>query len=202
MSQISDAEIAGDTDAVRSLVSILQNRALLPAKVLIFQEDARPGYFGTWTRPKSKLIGPRRPLGRDVIALDYNYDSAGEWEDEEDADDVGGEDLDEEDGLGDEADSDVDSWLVDDDRVEESGSRSPTPDLMLLPLPAKRKPTTEEGGQSKAKKRKVVVPLLPVVKGPCWESSIGHCSYEPFNTYRIHLFNGESSFLLLQIYQY
>lgn len=193
MSQISDAEIAGDADTTRSLVSVLQNRVLLPAKVLIFEEDLRPGYFGTWTRNHSKIISLRRPFARDVIALDYNYDSASEWEDEGDADDVGGEDIDidDEDGNGEELDSDADSWLVDDDHDEEG--RSSSPDLLFLSLPTKRKPTNvDDDGQSKAKKRKTVVPLVPVVKGPCWEASIGECPYEPFSSYRIQLFNGES----------
>ncbi|KAG9318535.1 hypothetical protein JVU11DRAFT_626 [Chiua virens] len=38
--------------------------------------------------------------------------------------------------------------------------------------------------------RKVVVPLVPHVKGPFWESHIGHCGYDPFHMYRIQLFNG------------
>ncbi|KAH9842954.1 chromatin assembly factor 1 subunit A-domain-containing protein [Rhodofomes roseus] len=197
MAQLTEAEVTGDDDTVRALLSVLRDRRATPVKVLIFTEDARPGYFGTWTR-SSREVGPRAPFGRDVLALDYGYDSAEEWEGEEESggDDVV-EDADEEeagDGEG-EDDSDTDSWLVDDDEVEDPGTpveerRADSPDLMLLDVPyvpSKRKTTLEASKQSK--KRKVVIPLVPFTKGPCWESTVGRCSYEPFEPYRIELFN-------------
>ncbi|KAG6335146.1 hypothetical protein ID866_3930 [Astraeus odoratus] len=190
MAQLNDAEIAGDPSQVRHLLSILSDRKLLPAKVLIFNEDARPGYYGTWTR-NSRIIGPRTPFSRDLLARDYGYDSGEEWEHEDvsQADDV--VDDDDDDQEGDEPDSDLDSWLVDDDEVE-----TPTP-LDLGPLsppmtdvhmpPPKRK--AENLAKPAEKKRRVVVPLVPFSKGPCWESAIGQCEYEPFDAYRIQLFN-------------
>lgn len=91
-----------------------------------------------------------------------------------------------------EADSDLDSWLVDDDDVEEVGTpleEREADDLPpILNFPSKRK--AEEGERKIGKKRKVVVPLVPFAKGPCWESDTGECSYEPFQLYRIQLFNG------------
>jgi chromatin assembly factor 1 subunit A len=201
LSQLSEAEIVDNPSRVRSLLSVLRNRELLPAKVLIFTEDARPGYFGTWTR-HSRIIGPRTPFARDLVALDYAYDSGGEWEEERtgDADDVV-EGAEEEDGAT-EADSDLDSWLVDDDDVGEIGTpleeREADPLPAVLNFPAKRK--AEDGERKIGKKRKVVVPLVPFAKGPCWESEIGNCPYEPFEPYQIQLFNGVPCLILLTVW--
>lgn len=187
---MGEAEIADNPSRVRSLLVLLRNRNVLPAKVLIFADDARPGYFGTWTR-HSKVIGPRTPFARDLVALDYAYDSGEEWEDEgnDNADDVveGAE----EEEVASDADSDLDSWLVSDDEVQEIGTLLDDCEADLpatLNFPTKRKADDEE--RKIGKKRKVVVPLVPFVKGPCWESAVGQCSYEHFQPYRIQLFNG------------
>ncbi|KAF8559629.1 hypothetical protein OG21DRAFT_1502866 [Imleria badia] len=190
MSQLNDAEIAGDPTQVRHLLSILRDRQVFPAKVLIFHEDSRPGYYGTWTR-NSRIVGTRTPLERDALARDYGYDSGEEWEDEgpDDADDVVDDGEDDE-PDGEDADSDLDSWLVDDD--DEIRPPLNLDDLSLPPLdlsmPAPKRKAENNEKQSD-KKRKVVVPLVPYVKGPFWESQIGHCEYDPFNVYRIQLLN-------------
>ncbi|KAF8655980.1 hypothetical protein AX16_002840 [Volvariella volvacea WC 439] len=190
MNQISEAEVAGDISAVRGLLRKLEDRNLFAPKVFIYHEDARPGYYGTWTR-SSRVIGPRTPFVRDSLEFDYSYDSGAEWEEEEnaDADDV--LDDDEED-VDEERDSDLDSWLVDDDDVEALEPydiATPPMDLEVLsspPPPPKRK--SEENEKKNSKKRKVVVPLVPFSKGPCWESTVGQCD-EIFSQYRIQLFN-------------
>ena len=195
MAQLNEAEVAGDPAHVRQLLIALNDRKLLPAKVLIFTEDARPGYYGTWTR-NSRIIGPRTPFAQDLLARDYAYDSGEEWEDEDasQADDVV-DDAEEDDGDGDEADSDVDSWLVDDDEMEislPSDPRDLSPSSIDLPIsPPKRK--ADGAGRQLEKKRKVVVPLIPFAKGPCWEPVAGRCEYELFESYRIQLFNGMSA---------
>ncbi|KZT11534.1 uncharacterized protein LAESUDRAFT_740995 [Laetiporus sulphureus 93-53] len=190
LSQLNEAEVTGDDVQVRKLLFSLRNRTVIPAKVLIFAEDARPGYFGTWTR-SSREIGPRTPFARDVISIDYAYDSGEEWEEESgDADDVV-EDAEEEE-VADEEDSDLDDWLVDDGEVEDPGTpideREASPDFFPIETDL---PKRKAGGESsrQSKKRKVVVPLVPFTKGPYWEEAIGHCSYEPFQIYRIQLFN-------------
>lgn len=191
MAQLSEAEISGNDDLVRELLTKLRDRDVYPAKVFCFHTDARPGYFGTWTR-NSKVIGPRNPLVQDTLAFDYSYDSGEEWEEEPMGEDVV-DDGDEEDGEDDGGDSDLDSWLVDDDdELDSTGlSRGPSPPLALdtpeLPI-SKRK--AEDGGQRSSKKRKVVVALVPFVKGPVWESTVGQPEYETFNSYKIRLFNG------------
>ncbi|KAI1787917.1 hypothetical protein LXA43DRAFT_1027472 [Ganoderma leucocontextum] len=199
MSQLSEAEVAGDDTEVRRLLALLRDRRAIPAKAFSFHEDARPGYFGTFTR-SSRNIGPRAPFARDAVQVDYTYDSGEEWAEEDagEADDVLDDGEDE--GADDEPDSDLDSWLVDDDEVEEPGTpieermSSPGfPDLDLLPLNSgsgKRKAKEERAEKSGGgKKRKAVVPLVPFSKGPEWETAVGQCAYEPFKAYRIQLFN-------------
>ncbi|KAG2077980.1 hypothetical protein BDR04DRAFT_1064958 [Suillus decipiens] len=188
-SQLNDAEIAGDTSQVRYLSNSLKDRKMVPAKVLIFHEDARPGYYGSWTK-NSRIVGPRSPFARDLLARDYGYDSGEEWEDEGAADADNVDDDDDEEGDGEEGDSDLESWLVDDDEIEEvvADDRDLSPSLLDIPLPPpKRK--AEPLSKQPEKKRKIVVPLVPYTKGPLWESVIGQCEYDPFKPYRIQLFN-------------
>ncbi|KAK2460579.1 hypothetical protein APHAL10511_007049 [Amanita phalloides] len=186
VSQLTEAELAGDDGLVRALLAKLRDRTIFPAKVFIFHEDARPGYFGTLTR-SSKVISARTPYAKDLIGIDYGYDSGEEWEDEGtmDADDV--VDDDDDDPQDEEADSDWDSWLVDDDHVDANDPDSIPPDIPELSFnPPKRRIETED---KSGKRRKVVIPLVPFAKGPCWESAIGYCEYGPFKAYRIRLLN-------------
>jgi chromatin assembly factor 1 subunit A len=199
MSRLTEAEVAGEDGLVRSLLSQLRERTTFPGKVFIFHEDARPGYFGTWTH-SSKCVGARTPFAKDLIAVDYSYDSGEEWEDEgtADADDVVGDDDDE--PMDEEADSDLDSWLVDDDDISVSVGDldSMPPELPETSFsPPKRKVQTED--KKNGKKRKVVIPLVPFAKGPCLESAIGRCDYEPFKAYRIQLLNGTHYIAQVQI---
>ena len=181
---------------MRNLHNLLSCRDKLPAKVLIFHEDTRPGYFGTFTK-SSSTVGPRTPFARDAATFDYTYDSGEEWEEEEEGgDDVmsnDGEDVAETSDI----DSDLDDWLVGDDEDLDPGTplseRAGSP-FSLIPPPlldqTKRKPVKTED-RREPKKRKVM-PLVPFNKGPCLENTIGLCDYEPFNHYRIQLFNGDS----------
>jgi chromatin assembly factor 1 subunit A len=215
MAQLSEAEVSGDDAAVRRLQALLEDRCTIPACALIFHEDARPGYYGTSTKT-SRFIGPRTPFAKDSVALDYSYDSGEEWDGEEEVagDDVHDGDNDDDDADSDERDSDLDSWLVDDDDEEvaegangevdsplsEGMARSPSPFAVSpLPLPPKKRKAEKTQGPSgeKEKKRKTVVPLVPFNKGPCWEREIGLCEYEPFEQYRIEMFNGMARRIVL-----
>lgn len=197
MQKLTEAEVTGSDDStVRHLLSILRDRTKIPVKVLIFDEDTRPGYFGTWTR-NSREVGPRRPFGKDVVSLDYSVDSEAEWEEEEEGDVLDGaeEDNDGDDVVGGDDDSDLDSWLVDDDEPVDPGTpvdeRFDSPDFPVLPPLPKRKSKEEEEEPKKPKKRKVVEQLIQFEKGPCWETIIGDCAWEPFKAMRIEFFNGE-----------
>lgn len=192
--RLSEAEILGDDVAVRSLQNFLASRDEIPAKVLIFHEDYRPGYFGTFTK-SSTVVGPQAPISKDAVAFDYSYDSGEDWEEEEEgADDLlslGGSDVEK---SSDVDDDEFDDWLVGDDEPIDPGTpldeRAGSPGFPfpqdLLP---KRKNAPAEKESKETKKRKVM-PLVPFSKGPCLETNIGECEYEPFNPYRIQLFNG------------
>ncbi|KAF8631437.1 hypothetical protein AX17_005114 [Amanita inopinata Kibby_2008] len=189
MSQLTEAEVSGDDGLVRSLLNKLRHHTDFTPKVIIFHEDARPGYFGTWTR-NSRVVGARTPFAKDLMVYDYSYDSGEEWEDEGagDADDV--LDDDEEELGADETDSDLDSWLVDDDDIEvnvDDQEVSPPNIPEVVPNAPKRKVENEE--KKSGKRRKVVVPLVPFAKGPCWETAIGECGYEPFKAYQVKILN-------------
>jgi chromatin assembly factor 1 subunit A len=193
VTKLNEAEVTGDFHLVRKVTTELSDRDIAPAKVLIFADDARPGYFGTWTR-NSRIIGPRTPFARDIAVFDYGYDSGEEWEEEPagDADDLI-DDGEDEDGEPEDEDSDLDSWLVEDEDELESPAeeRGASPVFSQLRAPTKRKAETEDNKLTK--KRKVVVPLVAFTKGPFWETTIGHCEaeYNMFNPYRIQLFNGK-----------
>ncbi|PPQ77583.1 hypothetical protein CVT25_011375 [Psilocybe cyanescens] len=190
LSQLSEAEISGNDDLVRSILTKLGDRELLLAKAFCFHTDARPGYFGTWTR-SSRIIGPRTPFAKDTLVFDYAYDSGEEWEEEPVGEDVV-EDGDDEDGDADEPDSDLDSWLVDDDdepNLALLAHESSPPPLLDFPVTGSSKRKAEDGERKIGKKRKVVVPLVPFAKGPIFETTIGQCEYDPFKPYAIQLFN-------------
>ncbi|KAH9171528.1 hypothetical protein EDB89DRAFT_2243493 [Lactarius sanguifluus] len=180
MARLSEAEVSDDTAVVRALLSELHDRTRTLAKVFIFHEDERPGYFGTFTK-RSRLIKPRRPFARDDIVIDYSYDSGAEWGEEEEG---GGDEImgDSDDERDDEEESDdLDGWLVDGD----DGEGSNTGGKHKRKVEKEKETVTE----CKTKKRKAVVPLVPFIKGPCWETEIGDCEYDPFKHYRIQLFN-------------
>lgn len=199
--KLTEAEVTGDDDGtVRKFLSILRDRTKIPAKVLIFDEDTRPGYFGTWTR-NSREVGPRAPFGKDVVSIDYSVDSEAEWEEEEEGDvlEGGEEDNEVDDTAGADSDSDLDSWLVDDDEPVDPGTpvdeRFASPDFPSLPPLPKRKSKDEDEvkkdeAKKGTKKRKVVEPLVQFEKGPCWETTIGECAWKPFKAMRIEFFNG------------
>ncbi|GMH59001.1 hypothetical protein TrST_g10260 [Triparma strigata] len=65
-------------------------------KFLMFDEDERPPYKGTWSKRSSVVTG-RRPFGQDTKHLNYDYDSEAEWEEEEPGEDIDDEKAEEED---------------------------------------------------------------------------------------------------------
>lgn len=77
----------------------------VPMKFLGFKQDVRPPYFGTVTNYPSGMASLRRlgrnPLAKDILPLNYDYDSEAEWQ-EDDGEDVDAMDDDEEDPDNDE----------------------------------------------------------------------------------------------------
>lgn len=86
---------------------IQQARRLLkevPMRFLGFKEDVRPPYYGTiTTTPRSGNLRrlARKPTSRDLLPLNYDYDSEAEW-----VDDGDGEDIDDMEDEEDEMDDD------------------------------------------------------------------------------------------------
>jgi chromatin assembly factor 1 subunit A len=105
----------------------------VPLKSLKFREDVRPPYIGTMSAlpagSKSLQRLARRPTARDILSLDYEYDSEAEWQ-EEDGEDV--DDLDEDEDEGDD-DEDMVDFLDDSEdagpsRLLYSGNGSADPE--------------------------------------------------------------------------
>jgi chromatin assembly factor 1 subunit A len=78
------------------------------AKLLLFEENKRPAYYGTW-RKKSKSITARRPFVQDSKFFDYEVDSDDEWEEEEPGESLHGSDSEKE------KEKDDDDYELDDD---------------------------------------------------------------------------------------
>lgn len=168
------------------------------------------GPAGTWTRT-TNLVGPRRPLGQDPVALDYSYDSDAEWEDEDpnDGDDVQENDeRDEDDGERSE-DSEMDDWLVDDleeDEEDDDDAQGRPDDDDVFPndrlagtaasplLPLVGAPNVLQPKKRKIKPlgRRFDTKLVPFSTGPHWQHTLGETSYEGFKGYQILFLNGKS----------
>ena len=63
----------------------------LKTKTLLFVENIRPPYCGTW-RKKSTMITPLNPLAEDKSFFDYELDSDQEWE-YESGEDIGSSEV-------------------------------------------------------------------------------------------------------------
>ncbi|KDQ18445.1 hypothetical protein BOTBODRAFT_511908 [Botryobasidium botryosum FD-172 SS1] len=194
MAKLTEAGVNDDLKTVQRITDLLNDRKKVPVKLLQFCESRRPAYYGTWTK-SSTLVGPRTPFARDLVTFDYSYNSDDDWEDEEtgDAEEVMSANEESEDDVSEE-ESEFD-WIVGDDEIlDESNegdpllrrSRSPA-----LPIPASRtkKRKGEDAAEASRKRRMLTGPLVPFCKGPCVETVIGQCDYEPFESYRIQLLN-------------
>ncbi|GMI12101.1 hypothetical protein TrRE_jg5151, partial [Triparma retinervis] len=84
-------------------------------KFLMFEEDERPPYRGTWSK-KSVRVAGRRPFAKDAEILNYDYDSEAEWEEEEPGEDI---EEDKEEDIGEEDEGEKydyeDGWMCGDD---------------------------------------------------------------------------------------
>ncbi|KAK0538708.1 hypothetical protein OC834_000300 [Tilletia horrida] len=133
MRAVAESDIIGGeaaAEAKKALDQIISDRSLVRLKFIQFEQDRRPGWYGSFTRP-SNLIGPRRPFAQDPVLLDYSYDSDDEWEDQgqlegEDIDE--GQDAEEEEKEDDDDDSEMDDWLIDDlEEVDDNESTEEDP---------------------------------------------------------------------------
>ncbi|KAH9813806.1 chromatin assembly factor 1 subunit A-domain-containing protein [Melampsora americana] len=185
---LAENEMSGSIEGTRKFRRMLKNRSLVPLKHLQFHEDVRPGYIGTWSKT-SRLVKPRKPFGKDSCLLDYDYDSEADWvEDDLEGEDLEGSDLgkngDESEGETGLDESDEDGWLVgDDDEIELE--LNDMEDQVMEELEAIGKTSNTVG----VKRRKIVGPLVPVVKGPIWEKRLGDVDVPMFEPFRIQFIN-------------
>ncbi|CAG8613598.1 14174_t:CDS:10, partial [Racocetra fulgida] len=82
--------------AVEDLSSLFGDDKKIWMKLLQFEENYRPPYYGTWTK-SSKIISGRRPFAKDTSIMDYEYDSDMEWEEEEEGEELKSDDDDDDD---------------------------------------------------------------------------------------------------------
>lgn len=150
------------------------------------------------------MIGPRTPLGKDTCLLNYEYDSEAEWE--EDAGD--GEDVQSSGGESETEDrmsEDDDGWLCGDDEVEmmdgfegfaEGVVGGDDEAWMMRDLDdAHAKRAVEKRNRmikDSEKRKKFTGPLVPISKGPLWESRLGEPGWSGLEQYKIQFLNGES----------
>ncbi|KAJ1030427.1 hypothetical protein NDA16_001336 [Ustilago loliicola] len=206
---VTESDVLGGNaqEQAEKALETLQDRSKVQLKLLQFESDRRPGWYGTWTK-STNLISARCPLGQDPVSLNYSYDSDADWEE---MGQVEGEDV--QDGEGDEEkesladedeDSEMDDWLVDDLEVEEEEERLAAMevdgddeivevDAKGLPVPPAPKVEVTNLLHPKKKVkllgRRFDSKLVPFSTGPHWEAEFGKYEYELFSSYRIEFLN-------------
>ncbi|CAH7678453.1 hypothetical protein PPACK8108_LOCUS12981 [Phakopsora pachyrhizi] len=191
---IAESEMSGNIEDTKRWRRKLQNRNVVPLKFLRFHEDVRPGYVGTWSK-NSRLVSGRNPYGKDTCLFNYDYDSEADWAEEDgEGEDLGASDDGPDDGesLLSEADSE-DGWLVgDDDEIEvmegdlDDANTAHSNEPELEGGEVRNKHLKKISGHSR---RKITGPLIPVIKGPCWEKSLGEPGLSNFESLRIQFIN-------------
>lgn len=86
-----DVIVVEDADLGQSICEEKSKSEKMRAKLLKFEENRRPAYFGTW-RKTSKVVNPRRPFAEDKQFFDYEVDSDDDWEEEEQGESITGSD--------------------------------------------------------------------------------------------------------------
>lgn len=208
---VTESDVLGGNaqEQAEKALDTLQDRSKVQLKLLQFESDRRPGWYGTWTK-STNLIGPRCPLAQDPVSLDYSYDSDADWEEmgQVEGEDVqDGEEKEEESVADEDEDSEMDDWLVDDLEVEEEEEQQRLAamdvdddivevDAKGLPVPPAPPAATTTNLLHPKKKKKVKLlgrrfdaKLVPFSAGPHWEGQFGKCDYDLFSTYRIEFLN-------------
>ncbi|SJX60252.1 uncharacterized protein SRS1_11566 [Sporisorium reilianum f. sp. reilianum] len=207
---VTESDVLGGNaqEQAEKALDALQDRSKVQLKLLQFESDRRPGWYGTWTK-STNLIGPRCPLGQDPVSLDYSYDSDADWEEmgQVEGEDVqDGEEKEDDSVMDEDEDSEMDDWLVDDLEVEEEEEEQQRLAAMDVDdddivevdakgLPVPPAPATTNLLHPKKKKkvkllgRRFDAKLVPFSTGPHWEAEFGTCDYELFSAYRIELLN-------------
>ncbi|XP_025191363.1 chromatin assembly factor 1 subunit A isoform X2 [Melanaphis sacchari] len=95
-----------NNEDVDKVDTIKKNSQKFHWKLLQFNENRRPPYWGTW-RKKSLYVKPRRPFACDKMMFDYDNNSDEEWEEEDPGESINGTDNEDEPEDDYEVDNDV-----------------------------------------------------------------------------------------------
>lgn len=80
-----------DNEGSSNIITDTHNLEKHRPKLLQFNENRRPPYWGTW-RKRSSVLNSRRPFAKDKKWFDYEVDSDDEWEEEEPGESLKGSD--------------------------------------------------------------------------------------------------------------
>jgi hypothetical protein len=181
----------------RRVRKYILNLDKFPQKVLAFDQQARPPYTGTFSKP-SVVVGPRTPFQCDPL-FDYSYDSGDDWMDEEGGDDVNDQDPEaegDEDNSGSEEEDEFDDWLDDtEDALFGPDADGDVPMVGGRATDLPNAPSVPNAPDDLVAKRKIpvkrIAKLVQDCLGPFWENEIGKHPKDDWNLYRIKLLNGE-----------
>lgn len=156
-------------------------------KLLLFHDNVRPAYFGTFSKV-SKVIKGRKPFAEDKEHLDYDFDSDAEWEDVSEGEDLDKSD-DEEEEEKDQNDPDneeeefvvPDNYLSDDEGIKEEADIAVASDLPHT-KEDKRKKLME---LSKMKNPQLVSDVARSITGPVFDVTPEDANYEKLKVYRV-----------------
>ncbi|TPX31750.1 hypothetical protein SeMB42_g07710 [Synchytrium endobioticum] len=151
----TEAQSVSDLFNANSMMEIdnsLEQIRRLPWKLLQFDEDARPAYWGTWSK-KTEAVSGRRPFGKAEM-LDYEYDSEAEWEPDEEGEECHSDEEDEDDSLESSSQASEEGWLVPDGHLSDDEGEN----LDRQPPPAEPK-------------KRVIEALVPVIVGLYFEEA-------------------------------
>ncbi|XP_028173176.1 chromatin assembly factor 1 subunit A-like [Ostrinia furnacalis] len=146
-------------------------REKLKPKLLSFEENKRPPYWGTW-RKKSASVKPRRPFGQDQ-KLDYEVDSDEEWEEEPDGESVDGS------AAGSDDEHDADEYEVDNDVFVPHGYLSDEEatmdddDVLSLSPETQKARLKHLEDEFESEMKKPTEKIKPRLYGLLWETSDG-----------------------------
>lgn len=64
---LNNKSSSSDDELAHKVENAKQKKQKYRAKCLMFKENRRPAYYGTWQK-KSALVGPRRPFAKDEVS--------------------------------------------------------------------------------------------------------------------------------------
>lgn len=172
-----DVSIIEEANDAGVLISEEKKVEKMKAKFLQFHENHRPAYHGTWRKTSTDVTG-RRPFGQEKI-LDYEVDSADEWEEEEPGESLHGSDDEKEKESDDEYEVDngvfvPHGYLSEDEGDEEENEEVLSPETQK----AKLKLLGEEFEAQMKSKTSALKPIIIVLTAALQASSLGSSRYQ------------------------